>query len=92
MLRQSKRKPVSQLTSNEYYGGLNRRYDNRASLLVRLGFVIKFFPGEKSDVRVWCRIRPRSGGDRQDTIQTSTVLYADNRAWRDTLCHILRRY
>ena len=29
---------IAHLTSNEYWGGLNRRFDRRAKLLRRLGF------------------------------------------------------
>jgi hypothetical protein len=66
------------LTNQQYYHGLNRRFQNRASLLSKLGFRYASNQGvawfEKID-RVW-RLRK---------ISTGVLFHASNRAFFDHL-------
>jgi len=66
-----------ELTSNEYYGGLNRRFDKRAARLRKLGFE---YTG--TDFGAFF-IRKRFG--RMSSIPAPTLHHADARAWFDTL-------
>ena len=72
------------LTSNQYYGGLNRRFDRRAALLIRLRF--KYVAGEHGAAFVRPRLcRPAN------SIPAALLSHIDNRAWFDLLAGILRR-
>ena len=66
-----KTKSLFDLTSNQYFGGLNRRFDKRCRLLVRLGY--RCFRGG------W--FRPCRYKIGFDVIWNSSVLNADKRCW-----------
>lgn len=69
---------LNTLTSNEYYGGLNRRFERRAKLLKRLGFRY-----EKTE---YGAVFSRKRSYRNDgCIPAATLHHADRRAWIDTL-------
>jgi hypothetical protein len=72
------------LTSNQYYGGLNRRFDRRARLLTRLGFVSNLV---ETDLRVFTRTRHA----RKVNIPAAVLTHADNRAWHEVLASRLYR-
>jgi tryptophanase len=83
---------LQSLTSNQYYGGLNKRFDKRAALLRRFGFSYQrpahaCRPGESVSVGVFVRAGRRRDWD---AIPAATLLHADNRAWRDTLKDYLK--
>ncbi len=40
---------MNDLTSNQFYGGMNRRFDNRAALLRRFGFQYEILNTNKHD-------------------------------------------
>lgn len=65
------------LTSNEYYGGLNRRYDRRAALLRKLGFT--YVTNE------WGAFFTRRGLGKFTPIPAGVVGHADYRAFIDRL-------
>ena len=66
------------LTSNEYYGGLNRRFNKRAARLRKLGFEY-----EATKYNGAFFTRKRMG--RMASIPAATLHHADNRAWFDKL-------
>ena len=81
--RQHAADKIDRLTSNQYYGGLNRRFDRRAALLIRLRF--KYVAGEHGAAFVRPRVcRPAN------SIPAAMLAHADNRAWFDLLARILR--
>ena len=75
---------IVNLTSNQFYGAINRRFDRRITFLSRLGFkhvinefgafMVRKIPGRKDSV-----------------ISTSAILYAVNTVWRDKLAVALHR-
>lgn len=71
------------LTSNEYYGGLNRRFEKRANLLRKLGW--KYERLEKYN----CAVFVRNSYHKGRTIAAGTVMNADRRVWNDTLAREL---
>jgi len=77
------------LTSNQYWGGINRRFDKRIKLLYKIG--IKFdheSVGFPSKATKWDfeqeRIVPRW------ILRSSTMMHLDNRAWFEMLRDLLR--
>lgn len=78
---------VSALTGNQYYGGLNRRFERRATLLRRLGFKYQHIDG----LPMACFVRPEPCRRIPRCIPASTLHHADNRAWIDTLRGALGR-
>jgi len=73
-------KTKSQLTSNQYYGGLNRRFETRQRRLRKMGFLyvcseIKGAPANFVKYGQWSVTR------RQ--ISAQTVLVAENRVFWD---------
>lgn len=70
---------LNTLTSNEYYGGLNRRFDRRARLLRRLGFAYKRI--EEANIAVFARGRI----NRPESIPAAVLHHADNLAWINVL-------
>ena len=79
---------------NDYYGGLNRRFDRRARLLVGHGyrFELAEFPAYEGDRRpasVGVFIRRTSG--RNVAVASSLVMHADKRAWLEELSRLLKR-
>jgi hypothetical protein len=80
-------KTKSQLTSNQYYGGLNRRFEARQRRLRKMGFLyvcneIKGAPANFIKYRKW------SANAR--VISAQTVLVAENRVYFDMLARITR--
>jgi len=76
------RKP-RHLTTNQFYGGLNRRFEQRASLLRRMGF--KYIA-----VADGVAAFTRSLYFRNHCIAAATVMHADRRSWLDVLASNLR--
>lgn len=73
------------LTSNQFYGGLNRRFDRRISFLIRFGF--------RHVMNEWGAFMVRKGpGVKDVVIPTGVILFSDNRVWRDKLAFSLRRF
>ena len=75
------RKSIGELTSNQYYGGLNRRFDKRIRLIRKFGFV--GVPRQPFYAR-------RVFGTDQ-TIHCSVLLHSHNRVFHDKLRELLRR-
>jgi hypothetical protein len=75
---------ISSLTSNQYYGGLNNRYDKRAKKLMKIGFKLN------RELMAW-HVRPYSEFTIKDLtsarmlIPNGFVMYADNRAFNDKI-------
>ena len=67
------------MTSNQYYGGLNRRFDNRAKLLRRLGF--SYAQIDDLGFAVFTRKRRYKVAN----IPAVVLHAADRRLWHDTL-------
>ena len=71
------------LTSNQYYKGLNNRFDNRVTKLKRAKYKYsKEFNG-------WYRVNPSSEKKNGRLIDNASVMYAENRAFNDIF---LRRF
>jgi hypothetical protein len=62
---------MNNLTSNQYYSGLNNRFEKRLRELTRMGF--------KTDHVEFTKHFPRMSVNR------SFMMHADRRAWRDKL-------
>lgn len=70
------------MSNNQFYGGLNKRFDNRAALLRRFHFTYRMLaPG----IAVFSRNRY----GREQNIAAATLLHADRRVWVDTLRTVL---
>lgn len=67
------------MTSNEYYGKLNQRFDRRAADLRRLGFKYQVVPG----LNVAVFVATKWG--KTMAIAAGTVLNASRFVWRDEL-------
>lgn len=76
---------MNTLTDNQYYGGLNRRFDKRFALLYRCGF-------KRHSEFPELLIRPNGANPKSaNRITTDSVLLSTNRVWYDLLGRILRR-
>lgn len=65
---------IMQLSSHEYYHGLNRRFDKRVERLQHLGFKYdKQAPGM------------RNGPFERHLLTNTFIMHADRRAWTDRL-------
>ena len=64
-------------TSNQFYGGLNRRFDRRARLLHRLGYRYMGTP--------FGAVFVRGAAFRVESIPAGVVMHADNRAFLDSI-------
>lgn len=73
-------KTTRELTSNEYYRGLRKRFERRAKRLRRLGF--KYHSIAEG---VGGFTRTRFG--KTANIPAAVLHHADNRAWYDILRH-----
>lgn len=63
---------INNLTSNQYYGGINRRYDKRINILIKAGFV------HDRQTNFWCHktnVRLKNCG----RIHNSEVMHCDKR-------------
>lgn len=84
-MNNTQRKSTADLTSNQFYGGLNRRFEKRAALLRRFGFAYTRTGwtdahGKTLPLALFTRNRYRG-----QVIAASEVLHACNRVWRETL-------
>jgi hypothetical protein len=75
---------LNNLTSNQYYGGLNRRFERRAALLRRLGFTYQRIEG--MPVAVF----GRGYLGKSQAIPAAVLHHADNRAWFEELARTLK--
>jgi hypothetical protein len=66
------------MTSNQLYGGMNKRFEKRAKHLRQLGFAYKIVAEGVAGF-----VRTRYGKTR--TITASAALYATNRTWINEL-------
>lgn len=76
------------LTSNQFYAGLNRRFDKRAAKLRKMGFKASTFeiPGTRQTYGVFLRGQP----GRMESVLTSLVMNATNRVFNDELARLRR--
>jgi hypothetical protein len=73
------------MTSNQYYGGLNKRFDTRFALLHKCGF-------RRHDEFPELLIRPNGTNPKSaHRITTDLVMNASNRVWIDHISLVLRR-
>lgn len=80
------------LTSNQHYGGLNRRFDKRAALLRKLGYKyvainVKAVAGIETNSRDSAAFFVRF---RRPSISAAVLHFADKRSWLDVLRSALR--
>lgn len=76
------------VTSNQYYGGINRRFDKRCRLLLSFGF--KYERPKDLDFAIFRR--PKRFG-KVCTIAATEVMNVPNRVWREsTLPSALKRF
>jgi hypothetical protein len=68
-------------TSNDYYGELNRRFDERAEVLRAMGFAYEYVPGY--DIAVF--VRRTLARKLPCTIPAGKVMAADDRMFADEL-------
>jgi hypothetical protein len=72
-----------QLTSNQFYGGLNRRFEKRVALLVGFGFKYRIVvPG--------VAVLERRPFWKDQAIAAAEVMHACKRSWQDQLERLLR--
>ena len=72
---------TSELSSNQYYKGLNNRYDSRVAMLLKVKYVL-----DRSTM-TWYSRRDHA---KAHGVSNSTVMYADSRAWREMVVERLR--
>jgi hypothetical protein len=70
------------LTSNQLYRGYNRRFDRRAMILTRMGFVHQILTQDRVSISLFVR---NCHYGVIHTIPASTVMYAANRVFIDTI-------
>lgn len=76
---------LSKLTSNQYYGGLNRRFDKRVAMLHKFGFLVttnefgRFY------------YRPRLWKMGNEYIAATFIHSSNNFLWNSLLGSILKR-
>ena len=77
-------KNLFHLTSNQYYGGLNRRFDRRAKQLRRFGF--KYVRVEEFAIAIFVKGRPDCAyAKKKNRLTACFVMNADNRAYAEAL-------
>lgn len=77
---------MQNLTSNQFYGGMNRRWENRRRLLEKFGFQ---YVRTEFDTVVFARKVPHR--TKWETLPTEFVMHANNRSWLDKLSYTLKR-
>ncbi len=77
---------ISDLNSNQYYYGLNRRFEKRWKLLMQLGFM----PISNELGSFLFRVR-KENPHKSDCVCCSELSHWHNRVWIDNLTRILRR-
>lgn len=81
---------MNNITSNQRYGGLNRRFEKRAALLRRFGFVyIVANIGEEKNAATF-GVFTRTPFWRSQAITAAEVMHADRQVWIDELSRFLR--
>lgn len=73
----------SELTSNQYYGGLNRRFDARIRLLRKLNF------SYDRETRCYYSKHEHYRRKKLNGIQLAMVMHSDRRAWRERLAGLV---
>ena len=76
------------LTSNQYYGGINRRFDKRSKLLRKLGF--EYMRIEEWGFAVFTRGKNHIYSRKNSTLPVAFVQHADQRAFIDGVRSALR--
>ena len=71
------------MTSNQYYAGLNRRFEKRAARLMSVGF-------EYSSADCIGRFSRRVYG-RDMVVTAASAMHATNRGWRDIMATMFIR-
>ncbi len=83
---------MKDLPSNQFYSGLNRRFERRAKLLRRFGFKYRAVRLGAYDrdgtIGVFTR---RAWTGKAPAIQAASVIYAPARAWNEELAGALVR-
>ena len=77
---------IHDLSSNEYYAIVNRRFDEREQVLLALGFERQTV--DHLNLAVYVR---GTLFRYPDVVQTSFMAFADDRAWLDRLADIKRK-
>jgi hypothetical protein len=72
---------------NDHYGMLNTRFDDRAGVLLGMGF--KYVRCPENDTASFVRPAPYHPG-RKDTVQTAFVMHADDLCWADRIDELAR--
>lgn len=70
---------LADVSSNAFYGALNRRFDRRVAFLRQFGF--RGLPHFNSGMRRTDPLNP----NRQQDVPHAIIMHACNRVWRDTL-------
>ena len=76
------------LTSNQFYGGINRRFDRRVKQLYRLGYRLHSVP----EFGIALMAKQREFERRNNSIPNAIIMHADNAAYRLYLASKLRRH
>lgn len=77
---------LTHLTSNQFYGGLNRRFERRRRLLSRVGWIYKRV--DELGIAVFV---PTKDPRRPQALPAAFVLTAPNRLFADALAQRLQR-
>jgi len=80
------RKSKSELTSNQYYAGLNRRFDKRMRLLAFMGYDMR-----RNEHNCYTKQLQENWHGRIASINASFIMHADKRAFLDELYTQQRR-
>lgn len=70
---------IQEMTSNQFYGILNKRFDQREKELLGFGYVRQVVPG--LNIAVYTRTRH----GKIHAVQTGTMHHATKRAWTDVI-------
>jgi hypothetical protein len=83
-------KEIREVSSNEFYGGMNRRFAKRERLLRKLGFeYVREGQGRSAQAKF---IRVRGWNNLNQSIPSMVVLSAPNRVWYEmVLSSVLNR-
>ena len=82
-MRKSVKKSLFDLSSNQHYGGLNRRFDARVRRLRSMGF---YYDGETQiyyHPTTW-NPKPKYG------LHLMQIMHNDRRSWQDQLASLVR--
>lgn len=76
------------ITSAQFYGGINRRFDRRVKRLYRLGYRLHSVPEFGIALMAKSNIHDR----KNSSIPNAIIMHADNAAYSLYLASKLRRY